>query len=143
MCAHIPAPTQASETDLDPLSLLHAKSKIFQQNQLLHNFLSQKQSMQQNQYMRTRKSTPEQPRTNLQYRDWFCLRKHPCFCSLSRSDLQEQLRYRTANRKNPKTKPPTKPPHTTEQERVRRRNELSLCTFSFFRASSALSSLLF
>lgn len=49
MCAHIPAPTQASETDLDPLSLLHEKLKIFQQNQLLRNFLSQKQSMQQNQ----------------------------------------------------------------------------------------------
>lgn len=49
MCAHIPAPTQASETDLDPLGVLHAKLKSFQQNQLLHNFLSQKQSMQQNQ----------------------------------------------------------------------------------------------
>lgn len=48
-CAHIPAPTQASETDLDPLSLPRAKLSIFQQNQLLDRFLSQKQSMQQSQ----------------------------------------------------------------------------------------------
>lgn len=113
---------------------------------------------------RTQQSTPKQSCTNLKYRDWFWLRKHPCFCSLSWTDLLEQPRYRTAQiitkrKKKTKTKQQTTKQNPNKQNpnhqqknptchRARESNEEEKCTlsmpfllFSFF--LPALSSLLF
>lgn len=54
--------------------------------------------------------------TNLEYRVCFWLRKHPCFCSLSWTDLLEQPRYRTAQITLSPNKKKSTPQSKTKQE---------------------------
>lgn len=95
---------------------------------------------------RTQQSTPNQSYTTLQDRDWFWLRKHPCFCSLSWTDLLEQPRYRTAqiitkkkqpqtpnlkhHQKKQKPKPPPKKPHTHHRASESAKEEKSTLVYA-------------
>lgn len=79
--------------------------------------------------------------TNLEYRVCFWLRKHPCFCSLSWTDLLEQPRYRTAQiTLSPKKK---KKAHHRARQSKKEKWTLSMPFLLFSFLLSALSSLLF